>query len=246
MDISLDVSGPSTWQQRINAAAAKPVHRKNIVDDGFFSHLAKDADFESLLEIIRMDPPKRLSDVSGAVPFSKLDKAEPGDCTVFFENDPLFADVLLGIDEFLDELLERPCAAPDCSLYWDMPFVLQCANVYMSRLVGHGLQKLGHDEVYPTLRWADERTYKPFITDIPIAFLGLPKESVYWIGTYGVCKTREERYHLKAGLEAALEYLKPLRLYVYGAMPNEVFGDYLGYTEFVKFPDWTSRQHGRR
>lgn len=226
-------------------AASRPVHRKNVVDDGFFSPLAKDADFESLLEIVKMDPSKRQSVITGAVPFSCLDKAKDGDCIVFFEKDPMFADALLGIENFSEELLARPCATPDCSIYWDMPLVLQCANVYMSRLIGHGLQELGHEEVYPTLRWADERTYKPFIVDAPIAFLGLPKKSVYWIGSYGVCKTREERYHLKAGLEAALEYLEPEKLFVYGAMPEKIFGDYLGCTEFVRFPDWTTRQHGR-
>lgn len=69
---------------------------------------------------------------------------------------------------------------------------------------------------------------------------------MYWVGPYGVCKTREEKYHFKTGLESALEYLKPERLYVYGSMPDSVFGDYLGSTEFVRFPDWTTRQHGRR
>ena len=229
----------------MRAAASRPIHRKNVVDDGFFSQMAEDADFESLLEIVKIKPPRKRTEVHGAVPFSHLDKAKETDCTVFFENDPLFADALLGIEEFSEELLKRPCSTTDCSIYWDMPFVLQCANVYMSRLFGHALQELGHEEVYPVLRWADERTYKPYITEIPIAFLGLPKKSVYWIGSYGVCKTREEKFHLKAGLESALEYLEPKRLFIYGAMPPDVFNDYLNCTEFVQFPDWTTRRHRR-
>ena len=207
--------------------------------------MAKGADFESLLEVVKVKPPRERVEINEAVPFSHLSKAGDNDCVVFFERDPLFADALLGIEEFSDELLKRPCATTDCSIYWDMPFVLQCANVYMSRLFGHALQELGHEEVYPTLRWADERTYRPYITETPVAFLGLPRRSVYWIGSYGVCKTREEKFHLKAGLESALEYLQPKRLLVYGAMPNDVFGDYLSCTEFVQYQDWTTRQHKR-
>ncbi len=235
---------PTSWRQHLRAVANRPIHRKNIVDDGFFSQMAEGADFESLLEIVKIKPPREHVRIDGAVPFSRLNKAGENDCTVFFENDPLFADALLGIEEFSDELLKRACSTTDCSIYWDMPFVLQCANVYMSRLFGHALQELGHEEVYPTLRWADERTYKPYITEVPIAFLGLPKKSVYWIGSYGVCKTREEKFHLKAGLESALEYLQPKKLLIYGAMPSDIFGDYLDCTNFIQFPDWTTRQHG--
>ena len=43
---------------------------------------------------------------------------------------------------------------------------------------------------------------------------------------------------------AMLDTLEPEVVLVYGAMPSDVFGDYLHCTEFIKYPDWTTRMHG--
>ena len=38
-----------------------------------------------------------------------------------------------------------------------------------------------------------------------------------------------------------LQELTPQVVLVYGAMPNEIFNDYLSYTTFVQYDDWTTR-----
>lgn len=235
-----------SWHARLKAAHEKRVHRKNIVDDGFYSHMARDATFESLLEIPTIKPVKNIIIPKRAIPFSEFNNTEEGDSVVFFENDPLFADVLLAVDDFISEfLLATAVSTPDCSLYRDMPFVLQCANTYMNRLVGHYIQSLGHEHLYPTVRWGDERTYEPYITDTPLSFIGLPKHSAYWIGSYGVSKRRDDKNHLKLGLESMIEFLEPEYVFVYGSMPDEVFKDCLTKTQFIQYPDWLSSKHGK-
>lgn len=40
-----------------------------------------------------------------------------------------------------------------------------------------------------------------------------------------------------------LEWLEPQRVFVYGAMKKSVFRDLTGLTDFVQYPDWTTRMH---
>ena len=235
---------PQAQQEMIAPSLYKPTHSKNVIDDGFFSSMALGAEFESLLEIPIVKSPKHIVIPEGAVPFSQLDKALPGDCPVFFENDLLFSEFITSVELFFRRISEQGFSAtPDCSVYRDMPFLLQCLNIYLSRLVGHHMQRLGIGNIYPTVRWGDERTYEPFITDKPIAFIGLSKHKAYWIGSYGVCKTREEKHHLREGLKAAVKWLHPSHLFIYGGMPDEVFSGIAEKTIIVQYPDWTTRQH---
>ena len=41
-----------------------------------------------------------------------------------------------------------------------------------------------------------------------------------------------------------LDTLDPKVVLVYGAMPIDIFSDYLSRTEFIQYPDWTTRMHG--
>lgn len=93
-------------------------------------------------------------------------------------------------------------------------------------------------------RWGNEYTYTTAYFPERIAFLGLPKHSIICIGTYGCISSRIEKYHFKHGLEAMLETLAPKVVPVYGSMPDDIFGDYLQCTEFIQYPDWTTRMHG--
>ncbi|MBQ7266488.1 MAG: DUF4417 domain-containing protein [Firmicutes bacterium] len=86
-------------------------------------------------------------------------------------------------------------------------------------------------------------TYTTTIFPEPIAFLGAEKHSIVAIGTYGCSKTKDDKYHLKAGLEAMLETLEPVVVLVYGAMNKSVFDDYRNTTKFVHYPDWITNVH---
>ena len=86
-------------------------------------------------------------------------------------------------------------------------------------------------------------TYSTDVFPEKIAFLGVEKHSIVAIGSYGCSQTREDKYHLKAGLEAMLETLEPEVVLVYGSMSENVFSDYQNYTRFVHYPDWTTMAH---
>ncbi len=157
----------------------------------------------------------------------------------------MFADYLVyrEVRELAQEKIEL-FASADCSLYVDMPLCLQITNIYMNRLTAHDLQRRGVLHA-PLCRWGDWRTYKPLITDVPLAFVGLPRRSALWIGTYGVSKKKADRIRFREGLEAMLEWLDPVRVFVYGSMPKDVFGSLGNPDLFVRYPDWNSLMHGR-
>ena len=100
--------------------------------------------------------------------------------------------------------------------------------------------------VIPNVRWGDERSYTTCVLPEKFAFLGLPKHSIVCIGTYGACKTKEEKFHMRHGLIAMLEELCPETVLVYGAMPDEIFHDLYDKTTFVQYPDWTSSKKRRK
>ncbi len=232
------------WERRVLEAHLRPLHRKNVVDDGFYSRMAVGAQYDGVFEIPILKRPDRIIVPSGAVPFSKLARAEPGDCCVFFEKDPMFADALIAVDDCMDSLMKlETVSTPDCSLYVDMPLNLQIANVHMSRLFGNHCQQQGKN-VIPTVRWSDWRSYTSVLFGEPFAFAGLPKNSIYWIGTYGCCKKPDDKERFREGLAAMLDCLEPEIVLVYGAMPESIFGEFVSRTKFIRYPDWISRKKG--
>ena len=64
------------------------------------------------------------------------------------------------------------------------------------------------------------------------------------IGTYGCIRGKENKRRFQKGLEAMLIELSPRVVVVYGAMPKDVFADYLNYADFHRFNDWISDKKG--
>ena len=214
---------------------------KNIIDDGFSSHLVETALFDGVFEIPHIPGPKEIIIPKGMIPFSKRKQSKTHlEAVSFYEHDIKFKTILTSTDKYISELNDFPAIiSPDCSLYRDMPFVLQITNTYMNRAIGVYLYANGF-YVIPNVRWGDERTYTTCEISEKIAFLGVDRNSIVSIGTYGCIRGKENKYHFKAGLEAMLDELTPKVVLVYGSMPKSVFNDYLSYTKFVHYPDWTS------
>ncbi len=221
--------------------------KPTIIDDGFNAKLVETATFAGLLEIPTIKKPDKIIVPSSMIPFTKRRLSNNhSEALVFYEHDICFRDLLTAVDDYIDELSKFPViVSPDCSLYVDMPLVLQIANTYLSRQIGHYLQTKGF-YVVPNVRWGDERSYTRIIsTEVPFAFLGVEKHSIVSIGTYGCSKTKEEIYNLREGLRAMLKELSPEVVLVYGAMPNAVFKEFLDSSQFIHYQDWTSSRHGR-
>lgn len=70
----------------------------------------------------------------------------------------------------------------------------------------------------------------------PIAFAGIPHDSIIAISTYGCIKTEDDKYHFEVGLDACLQALTPKIVLVYGARLEKVFGAYLRYAKFHNYP----------
>ena len=217
--------------------------RKNTIDDGFSAHLVEQSLFAGVLEIPIIHRPKEIVIADAAIPFTKIHRTKDySEFVVFYEHDLAFADVLTSTEDYLDELAKfKGVVSPDCSLYRDMPLVLQAANTYMNRAVGSFLQNRGL-YVVPNIRWGDERSFTTIELPEKIAFLGAERNSIVSIGTHGCCKAKEDKYYLKAGLEAMLDELEPQVVLVYGPMPPVIFADYENCTRFVRYEEWTARQ----
>ena len=219
--------------------------RKANLDDGCNPELVRGAKFDGLLEIPVISAPPSITIPAGFTPFTRREKAlGTDDAICFFEKDPKFADVLIDPAAYIEDFRRFRYLLPmDCSLYIDAPLAAQIINLYRSRAIASYYQRNGCN-IYPMARWGNEYTYTTAYFPERIAFLGLPKHSVTCIGTYGCISSRIEKYHFKRGLEAMLETLAPKVVPVYGSMPDEIFGDYLHCTEFIQYPDWTTRMHG--
>ena len=219
---------------------------KNKIDDGFNPELVYGAFFDGNLGIPQIERPDKIIIPSALIPFSQRNRSNNyNEFVHFYEHDKNFATVLTATKEHFDCLKKfQGVISPDCSLYRDMPLVLQIANTYMNRAIGHYLQSKGL-YVIPNIRWGDERSYTTIELPEKFAFLGVPKHSIVSIGTYGCIKSKENKIYFTEGLEAMLDELEPEVVLVYGGMPDSIFTKVKDRTKFVHYPDWTSLQKRR-
>ena len=216
----------------------------NLFYDGFNSKLIEAAAFEGEYEIPVLKRCSELIFPKCGVPFSKMDYTYERDLLVFYEHDPEFRDLVSIPQKYIKKIKTFKCAStPDCSLYRDMPFSFQIANVAVARSIGLYMQNEGV-LVYPNVRWGDERSYESKQGEKPLAFAGIPTHTIVTIGTYGCSKTAEDRYYLQAGLDAMLITIEPLAVIVYGSMSHKIFEPYIKATDFYHIPDWTSYKKG--
>jgi len=214
---------------------------KHLIDDGFAPELVEGAQFDGALEIpiIHNEPLYTLPFLLR--PFSRRGvTAMDDEYMCFYELDAHFAPVVRSTERFLDSVKKfAGMVSPDCSLYRDMPLVLQIVNTYLNRAVGHYFQHHGV-HVIPNVRGGDERSYFGIDGIEPFAFLGLEQYGVVSVGTYGCVRGDENRFYFKEGLGAMLDKVKPKTVLVYGRMSNELFVPYADSAEFVRYDDWTT------
>ncbi len=219
--------------------------RRAIIDDGCCPYLVEGAEFMMPLGIPVIKRPERIVIPERIVPFSNRHSVlGVGNALGFYEMDIKFADVLINPQVYVDEFRRfDSIISPDCSLYRDAPLAVQVTNLYRNRAIGVFYQLRGIN-VIPQVRWGNEYTYTTKYYPEKIAFLGVEKRSMVAIGTYGCFKSREDKYHMEAGLEAMLDTLEPVIVLVYGSMSDKIFGKYDSYTKFVHYPDWVTLKHG--
>ena len=215
---------------------------KNNFDEGFNLELVQTAFFDGVFEIPKIEPPEKIIIPSAMIPYSQRSRSKNfSECIVFYDHDINFADVVRKPEDFVEDLMRFPAiVTPDNSLYRDAPLIVQIANVYRSRAIGHYLQKHGA-YIITNIRWSDERSYTAEALPEKFAFLGAPKNSIVSIGTYGCIRGKENKYYFREGLEAMLNELTPEVVLVYGSMPDSIFDGLKHKTKFVNYPDWISQ-----
>lgn len=216
------------------------------LNDGFNPEFATRASFDGKFEIPIIKPLEPIIIPKRIVPFSKRNYIDnPKDVFIcFYENDDLFAEIIRDPVVLIDDLKRfGGVIAPDNSLYLDSPFICQAANAYRRNVVAHLLQENGI-MVISNPRWGDERSFASECFSEPVAFLGIPKQNIVCIGTYGCIQGDSDAYYFREGLKAMLEYLEPSVVLVYGSMPDRIFRDFISKTRFVRYDDWTKVTRG--
>ncbi len=219
--------------------------KKMIISDGFKPELVKNAKFDSIFEIPCFKNTNYLSIPDKLIPFSQRNRSmTKTEYVHFYEHDIHFNDFINNPEKYIEVLSKfSGVISPDCSLYRDMPLCLQITNIYLNHALGVYMQSNGIN-VIPNIRWGDERTYTPLFTEIPLAFIGVPKNSIVSIGTYGCIQGKENKFHFKNGLKNTLKYLTPRAVVVYGAMPSVVFEEFRNTARFIHFEDYISSKKG--
>jgi hypothetical protein len=228
--------------------------KKAIIDDGMNSELVCGANFDGYLGIPIISKPNYFIIPSDIIPFSKRERVNDTNAAIgFYEMDREFARVLVSPENYVLEFCKqpfitpesiKPLLSPDCSLYRDAPLAVQIANVYRNRAIGYYYQSRGA-YVIPQVRWGNELTYTTKVLPEKVAFLGVEKNSIIAIGTYGCCKTQDDKFHFEAGLASMMETLTPKIVLVYGSMNPKIFGPYLNSAQFISYPDWITRMKGK-
>ncbi len=211
------------------------IKRKTLYDDGFQEHLIKGANFlgeegiPELLNIHNTEKPRTL------IPFTKLKTSKNKRGYVhFYVHDKCFQQIFGGTDKYLNLLKQYDgVISPDPTIIIGKSKCLHATSTYLNRAVAYYLQKQGIP-VIPNVRWGDESTY-------PFAFLGIPKHSIVAISTHGCIKRDSEndnflRKCFKNGLSEMLKQLEPEMVIVHGYMPDDIFKDFKGITQFVRYP----------
>ncbi len=215
------------------------------LNDGCNPELVEGADFDGIFEIPIIKKPKDIIIPDNLVPFSKMTKADKKSFAVCeYENDIDFKDLISNPKDYVRIIKKyQGFISPDCSIYRDMPLATQITNIYRNRAVGYYMQKYGI-YVIPCVRWGDERTYTTKFIPEKVAFLGVEKNSIVSIGSYGQIKDRVNRYYFEQGLDSMVETLEPKYVLVYGKLPYNIKDKYKK-TKFIEYSDWTSLVRGK-
>lgn len=203
---------------------------------GFSADLVQNAEFDGKFELPIVYQEKEEIIPLDMIPFDKRNKyKEQNDLFIhFFINDEKFVQLLSNPNKYIEELKSfKGVISPDFSLYRDMPYLEQASNTYINRSLGHYMQSQGI-YVIPNVRWSDRRSFD-------YCFDGLEIGGIYCISTHGCIKRKVDQHYFEQGLEEFIKRLKPKKVLVHGAMPEDIFRKYIDETEFVHYSSYTSR-----
>ncbi|WP_276908232.1 DUF4417 domain-containing protein [Peptoniphilus duerdenii] len=180
---------------------------------------------------------EEIGEIKDFIPFEKRNLYNGKNVGIhFYSYDGAFKQIINNPEKYRDELKKfNAVISPDFSICYDMPIPRQIYSTYMNRVMGAYYQNNGI-KVIPNVRWGDSRSYE-------FCFEGLEKEGTYAIGSYGQIKRNSNRYYFEKGLEEFFKRLNPEKIYVCGAMPDSIFGNYRNETCLISIEPYTSKIH---
>lgn len=107
--------------------------------------------------------------------------------------------------------------SPDFSLYSNYPVVMQIYNHYRKHWLGAYWEYCGIN-VIPTISWSDEKSFE-------WCFDGEPQNSIVAVSTVGTQINDETKKNFIKGYNEMLKRLKPRKIIMHGAIPEECDGD---------------------
>lgn len=120
----------------------------------------------------------------------------------------------------------RAVLAPDFSLYYDSPIMVQMWNHYRKHLLAAWMQSIGC-RVYPVIRWGDKRSWD-------FCFDGEPYNATVCVSSKGMLREKEEKRIFLEGYDKMLEVLAPETIMFYGSIPKECKGNIIPVDEFTR------------
>lgn len=215
--------------------------RLNAFDDGLRPELLESSLYDGIFEIPRLEPLSQIILPTGLVPFSKRKRARDR-FVHFYEHEAHYQDFTNHPERFVQDLAEHPgIISPDNSLLVEAPLCAQIANLFLSRRNASFLHRQGIYQI-PNVRWGDERTFTTIELPEAVAFVGIPRDSIVSVGTYGCSQTRDEKRLLHLGFIEMLNVLRPRVVVVYGSMPRDVFCEFPYEPKFLQFENWDAEK----
>lgn len=127
----------------------------------------------------------------------------------------LYFAIIYQSQSILNKFKQRFCnvkymAAPDYSVYSDMPVYMQIENIARSRVVHLWLELECNIRCIPTMAWGGVESLK-------WCFDGIEKGSTVFLSLKGACQQKEAKNNCLAGIKAMIDVVKPNRIIVYSS-----------------------------
>ena len=150
----------------------------------------------------------------------------------FFVDDYQFVRLWKQPDKYLDMLRRfQAVCTPDFSTYTDFPRAVQHYNHYRKHWLGAYWQTHGV-RVIPTISWSDKDSYT-------WCFDGEPEGCTVAVSSVGTQADPESRKLFLTGYREMLSRLQPLKIIMYGNVPDECQGNIIPVKAFQQ--KWRSR-----
>lgn len=145
----------------------------------------------------------------------------------FYLDDYQFTRVWNDPDRYSEMLFEfGAVSSPDFSMYTDFPKAIQVYNCYRSHWLGRYWQDKGIS-VIPNIVWSDHASYD-------YCFDGDPVESVVMVSSTGTQGNKKSKQLFIDGYKEMMARLRPVKIYIYGAVPDECFGNIVHISTFAE------------